>query len=421
MTAEASTLAAEASTLSVEASTLSAEASTLAAEASTLAADASSLSAAATSATSLLTTAASTNSTIQITFPDQREATTESFATSSFTTTGALSIFTTDGRTTTSTTPVISTSVTIVPVSGKSVSGGIIGGVIATVVVLVAIILILYRLHRRKKASVEGKMSELGSDYPPKPEPFLVTLPRPLNSTATRPSRISSVALSADLSSNPAVLGSTHQSASIVAATAGEDTDFDDEKPADLTILATVESVNVHQVLETKVLGGAACEASGLKLESSPSESRSSEPTPSKSTPSETSPVPSSFNPTTPTIPPSSSVDGGLSKASIRGIVTVVIAAVAVMVGAIVFYHINRRKKAKASELGSGYSPNPERPEPSLLAARLPRTATDGSIAVRHSRDLSMNLSSSGAIFESAVQSASLVLATGESHGVELH
>ncbi|KAF9062971.1 hypothetical protein BDP27DRAFT_1368354 [Rhodocollybia butyracea] len=215
----------EASTLAAEASTLAAEASTLAADASSLAIEASSLSEAATSATYLLGDHATStaNSSIFISsFTAQRaEAST--------------SIFITDGHATTSVTPVISTSVTIVPASGKS------SGPISET-----------NTGDGKKASVERKMSEFGSDYPPRPEPFLVTsLPRPLNSTETHPSRIFSVALSADLLSNPAILGSTHQSALIVAATEGENADFDDEK-ADLTILD--QRTSSHSVPENTAL-----------------------------------------------------------------------------------------------------------------------------------------------------------------------
>jgi hypothetical protein len=136
-------------------------------------------------------------------------------------------------------------------ISKKTNTGGIILGVIAAVVVLVAIVLILYRLHIRKKASVKRKMSEFGSDYPPRPQPFLVgSLPRPLSSIATpptRPSRIFSTALSADPSSNSAVFGSARQSASIAAASAGETTDFHDEK-ADLTNLGQPTSSHESEV-----------------------------------------------------------------------------------------------------------------------------------------------------------------------------
>ncbi|KAF9058394.1 hypothetical protein BDP27DRAFT_1372693 [Rhodocollybia butyracea] len=128
---EASTFAAEASTFAAEL----ANASTLAADASSLAIEASSLSEAATSATYLLGDHATStaNSSIFISsFTAQRaEASTR--------------IYTfTNGHTTTSVTPVISTSVTIVPVSGKS-SGPI-----------------------SETNTGERKMSEFGSDYPPR-------------------------------------------------------------------------------------------------------------------------------------------------------------------------------------------------------------------------------------------------------------
>ncbi|KAF9076781.1 hypothetical protein BDP27DRAFT_1312573 [Rhodocollybia butyracea] len=94
-----------------------------------------------------------------------------------------------------------------------------------------------------------------------------------------------------------------------------------------------------------------------------------------------------------PAVPSSSTLIGGI-----------VFAAVTVMVGAIlVFYHIYRRKKGKVS--GPGYSPNPE---PFLFAARLRRPTTGSSVAVRHSRVLSIDPSSHSAIFESAVQPASI-------------
>ncbi|KAF9076777.1 hypothetical protein BDP27DRAFT_1413925 [Rhodocollybia butyracea] len=237
---------------------MTSDASALAAEASTLGVEASSLSEAATSVSSFLAGHA-TRSSVTLSFvpsPAQREASsiaTESLTTSTFTSTRAsTSIFSTDGHITTSVTTIVSTGVTTVPVSTNGVSssgvsktntGGIIGGVIAAVVVvLVAIILIFYRLHRRKKTSVVRKMSEFGSNYPPRAEPFLVTSqPRPLSSMAAHPSRPFSTTPSTDPSSNSAVVGSAHQSASIVAATVGENTDFDDEK-ADLTILGQCTS-----------------------------------------------------------------------------------------------------------------------------------------------------------------------------------
>ncbi|KAF9076776.1 hypothetical protein BDP27DRAFT_700446 [Rhodocollybia butyracea] len=241
----------EASALAAEASTLVAEASTLVAEASSLAIEASSLSEAATSATSSPAGHA-TPSTVTLSFAAQREASstaTETLTISTFTSTSfSTSLFITDGHTTTSVTSVVTTGVTIIPdvatdgtasdATSKTNTGGIIGGVIvAAVAVLVAIVLVFYRLHRRKKASVERKMSEFGSDYPPRAEPFLIaSQPRPLSNTGTRPSRPFSTTPSTNASSNSAVVGSAHQSASIVAATAVENTDFDDEK-ADLTIL----------------------------------------------------------------------------------------------------------------------------------------------------------------------------------------
>ncbi|KAF9076775.1 hypothetical protein BDP27DRAFT_1397865 [Rhodocollybia butyracea] len=177
---------------------------------------------------------------------------------STFTSTSAsTSIFVTDGHTTTSITSVITTGVAIVPASTNGASPTLMSkpviGLIAAATVLVVITLIFYRF--RKIASGEQKMSEFTifyrlrkiasverSDYPPRPNPFLVTSaqPRPLSSMVTRLSRIFSIALSAAPSSNPTVLGSTRQSVSIVA-TAGENTDFDDEK-ADLTVLGQCAS-----------------------------------------------------------------------------------------------------------------------------------------------------------------------------------
>ncbi|KAF9076778.1 hypothetical protein BDP27DRAFT_1397868 [Rhodocollybia butyracea] len=244
-------MTAEASAFAAEASALAAEASTLAIEASSLAIAASSLSEAVTSAASFLAGHATAPSTLTATqtlsfFP--RDAT-ESFTTSTFTSTSfSTSVFITDGHTTTSVTPIVSTDfTTAIPVSTNGSSsamlpktlniGGIIGGVIAAVVVLVAIVLFFYRLHRRKIASVGWKMSGFGSDYTPWPEPFLVTFqPRPLSKMPARASQIFSATLSADPSSNSVVFGSARPSASIVAASAGGDTDFDDEK-AELTIL----------------------------------------------------------------------------------------------------------------------------------------------------------------------------------------